>query len=810
MHRFIRPFIIFVLVCVGAASVILPRVMGAAATPPYPPSQIVSGLAWDSDLVRLGNGRTGDNWPITWADDDLLYTAYGDGAGFSNTDTRYSLGFATVAGDPPTHSGQDFRSDVDTPVGEGPNGIKASGLLMVDGVLYMFVRNYIADSSFSNSRLAWSLDHGRTWVWADWYFADTFGCPEFIQFGKNYAGARDAYVYIVSQANDSAYGWSPDIVLARVPKDRVADRSAYEFFAGNDSQAEPLWSTDINQRRPIFTDPNGTQRISMTYNAALQRYFLTSSHQDGSGNVHTPALGVFDAPEPWGPWTTVYYNDTWSEVPTFHHKFPTKWMSSDGRTMWLVFSGSGSTTSGCYNCFVVRKATLTLNADLPTPTATATSEVVATPTPTGGATPPTSTPTSRTRVRDMTFEQGSLTGPDGADSIKGTVQLESGAALKGQASARIANVSSSYLHLDLSGSNEYFASFYLRLETVPAAATLARLSASGTWQGNIYLTSARTLKLRSNTTSIGAETAPLAPGVVYRVGLHQKGTGSAALLEAFLATGDAPFGGAFAANASQSITNAPSSFDIGSTGTTPVDVTLDDIRLDTAMMPPPSIAAEPTPTTTTTPTDTPTNTPTITLTVTPTDTPTNTPTNTPSSTPTSTPTNTASPTITPMPTRTPTATPTPTATATPAPSIGAGLQGSYYDNRDLTSLKLTRTDPTVNFNWSKGAPDSSMGADTFSVRWVGQVRPRYSETYTFYTQSDDGVRLWVNGTLIIDSWVNQSLTERKGTIALEAGKLYAIKLEYFEYNGNAVVKLLWSSARQVKEIVPQSQLFPST
>lgn len=103
-----------------------------------------------------------------------------------------------------------------------------------------------------------------------------------------------------------------------------------------------------------------------------------------------------------------------------------------------------------------------------------------------------------------------------------------------------------------------------------------------------------------------------------------------------------------------------------------------------------------------------------------------------------------------------------------------------------------------------------MGADTFSVRWVGQVRPRYSETYTFYTQSDDGVRLWVNGTLIIDSWVNQSLTERKGTIALEAGKLYAIKLEYFEYNGNAVVKLLWSSARQVKEIVPQSQLFPST
>jgi hypothetical protein len=132
----------------------------------------------------------------------------------------------------------------------------------------------------------------------------------------------------------------------------------------------------------------------------------------------------------------------------------------------------------------------------------------------------------------------------------------------------------------------------VRLAAVPASATLARLSAGGTWQGNIYLTSAGTLKLRNNTSSIGTETAALTPGVIYRVGLHQKGTGSAALLEGFLATGDAPFGGAFAATTSQSIASAPASFDLGSTGTTPVDLTLDDIRLDTAMMPPPSIAAE--------------------------------------------------------------------------------------------------------------------------------------------------------------------------------------------------------------------------
>jgi hypothetical protein len=235
---------------------------------------------------------------------------------------------------------------------------------------------------------------------------------------------------------------------------------------------------------------------------------------------------------------------------------------------------SDSATSGCYNCFVVRKATLTLNTD-----------PLATPTSSDLSPSPSSTPTSSTRIRNMTFGQGSLTGLTGADSIKGTVRLESGAAIKGQMSTRIANVSSSYLHLDLSGSNEYLESFYVRLAAVPASATLARLSASGTWPGNIYLTSVGTLKLRNNTAGIGSETAALTPGVLYRVGLHQKGTGSAALLEAFLATGDASFGGAFATSASQSITSAPASFDIGSTGTTPVDLTLDDIRLDTALMP---------------------------------------------------------------------------------------------------------------------------------------------------------------------------------------------------------------------------------
>src|SRR5438552_17283530 len=88
---------------------------------------------------------------------------------------------------------------------------------------------------------------------------------------------------------------------------------------------------------------------------------------------------------------------------------------------------------------------------------------------------------------------------------------------------------------------------------------------------------------------------------------------------------------------------------------------------------------------------------------------------------------------------------------------GIGLRAEYFDNPDLTALKAVRTDASVNFNWGGQSPVAMIGADTFSVRWKGQVVPAFSETYTFYTQSDDGVRLWINGQLIIDDWNGHSL-----------------------------------------------------
>ncbi len=139
----------------------------------------------------------------------------------------------------------------------------------------------------------------------------------------------------------------------------------------------------------------------------------------------------------------------------------------------------------------------------------------------------------------------------------------------------------------------------------------------------------------------------------------------------------------------------------------------------------------------------------------------------------------------------------------------AGLTAQYFDRVDFTDLKLTRTDATVNFNWGSAAPDPSMAADNFAVRWTGQVQGQFGENYTFYVKSDDGARLWVDGRLIVDNWVTQSATEKSATLPLVAGKSYDIRLDYYDATQSASAVLSWSSPSTPKQVIPSSRLFAS-
>jgi hypothetical protein len=308
---------------------------------------MIHGLDWAPSTTIVRRAPGSDNWPMTWGDDDALYTAYGDGRGFEPFAPRkLSLGLAKVIGPPEGFQGRNLPSPTGEQLGDGAAGKKASGLLMVDRVLYLWARNA------GNAQLAWSTDRGSTWTWSPWRFELSFGCPTFLNFGKNHAGARDGFVYVYSHDAGSAYEAADRMVLARVPRNRMTDRAAYEFFAGIGAGSRPMWTSDLDRRAAVFSNPAGCWRSAISYDAPRQRY-LWVQVLPGDDPRFRGGLGVYDAPEPWGPWTTVYFNKDWDVGPGETAGFPTKWMSADGRTLHLVFSGRDS--------FSVRKATLVVS-----------------------------------------------------------------------------------------------------------------------------------------------------------------------------------------------------------------------------------------------------------------------------------------------------------------------------------------------------------------------------------------------------------------------------------------------------------------
>jgi hypothetical protein len=138
----------------------------------------------------------------------------------------------------------------------------------------------------------------------------------------------------------------------------------------------------------------------------------------------------------------------------------------------------------------------------------------------------------------------------------------------------------------------------------------------------------------------------------------------------------------------------------------------------------------------------------------------------------------------------------------------AGWRGEYYTGLNFNNLAMVRIDSTIGFDWGNGTPDATrIPVDGFSVRWKGKIKPRYSQAYTISSQTDDGVRVWFNGTLVIDHWVNQGTTTYTYTTpVLTADQSYDVVMEYYENGGAAVAKLLWQSTSQTQEIIPGSRV----
>lgn len=152
---------------------------------------------------------------------------------------------------------------------------------------------------------------------------------------------------------------------------------------------------------------------------------------------------------------------------------------------------------------------------------------------------------------------------------------------------------------------------------------------------------------------------------------------------------------------------------------------------------------------------------------------------------------------------------------------GEAIYGTraYKKHIEEKQIYITRIDSTIDFNWVRNSPDPRIRVDHFTGEWTGYISPDYTEEYTFTAKADDGVRVWIDGKLIIDQWVKQEQTQdgfvqgaqtsttHKSTIKLKKGQRYPIKVEYFEDVQNASIQVKWASKSQAEEVIPYKALY---
>ena len=317
--------------------------------PPYPQSTVIAGVTFD-DRTERTEAPGSDIWPMTWAADDNLYTPWGDGGGFGGTNQngRVLLGVARVTGGKRDYVGENIAGGVSAPH-PAPFGGKSEGILALGGTLYLWRDGDKSSLEYFKFFELWrSDDLGATWRATGVRFSKAEGdyplndagtfAPAFLQFGKAYADARDDYVYVYAPDIIDPTHWNVRIPgrinLLRVARAKIESKSAYEFFTGLDGRGQPRWMKKPAERKPIWQDAaQGTHRVAVSYNPGLKRYLLTTITIDRSG-----WMSIYDAPEPWGPWTHVHTEhnpERWGAL-TIIFTFVNKWLSADGRDFVIV------------------------------------------------------------------------------------------------------------------------------------------------------------------------------------------------------------------------------------------------------------------------------------------------------------------------------------------------------------------------------------------------------------------------------------------------------------------------------------------
>ncbi len=322
----------------------------------------------ESDSVNVTSN--GDLWANCWADDDSLYLANGDGEGFAQTFSDVVVsrldGLPNDANHPLTGTTLASGDQVSS-IWSGSNyNRKPTGMLCIHGDLYLAVEDLrtLTYDDAPAATITRSTDKGRTWSWdrtGPMFSNHVFTTIMFLDFGKDAERAPPGYVYAYGLDDNWAFNSSESppptqLYLARIPSDAVQDRSKWTFFAGPDTTGAPIWVADIAGRKPVLED---TRRLYTTpLDPSLTYQNMTVLGQGGV--VFDAALGrylyaswteytfeLYEAPEPYGPWTHFYSKDygvfPWTDTKNggYALTIPSKFISADGTSMWIQSNAWG-------------------------------------------------------------------------------------------------------------------------------------------------------------------------------------------------------------------------------------------------------------------------------------------------------------------------------------------------------------------------------------------------------------------------------------------------------------------------------------
>lgn len=340
--------------------------------------------------TRMKLGGMGFGYQSTWGADDRQYMMVNDGAGWADPATAFhnarlwtvtggvqDARFAELGGFPDLSYATRSR---DAPRYFGV------GLLAVRGRLYQFLntldRAEDRPRHWTGTKLIYSDDQGASWhnqdgstpvVWEDWkdqsrarftFFDEPDGCfsmLSILQMGRDYSANRDGYIYVYG-LNGNVDGLMNQLVMYRVPIDKMLDRRAYEYFGGLQGSGAPIWSGDMAARRPVHSFPtgwvNGTNLFpgdlvveswlpNVVYNEPLGLYMMVNAGigcaPDGTEFGKPSYLGFWVSATPWGPWRQVHEDTAWTPggdpaSRAYVPRIAPKWIAPDGKSFWLVWS----------------------------------------------------------------------------------------------------------------------------------------------------------------------------------------------------------------------------------------------------------------------------------------------------------------------------------------------------------------------------------------------------------------------------------------------------------------------------------------